>query len=73
MLTEDQRVSVEVVRGPDEVTLWLWPGEPETMTIRFSVHEWAVIERKAEKVADGDVGLVIGQLIEADLGGYLEA
>jgi hypothetical protein len=64
---------VEVARGPDEVTLWLWPNKPDPLTVRLSVHEWAKVERKAERVADGDLGRVIGQLLDDDLGGYLEA
>jgi hypothetical protein len=65
-------VPVKVVRGVDEVTLWMWPDKPDPTTVRFTVHEWAVIERKAERVADGDIGRVIGELLDDDLGGYLE-
>lgn len=65
------RVPTEVVRGVDEVTLWLWPNKPDSLTVRFPVHEWALIELKAERVADGDVGRVIGQLLDDDLGEYL--
>jgi hypothetical protein len=66
-------VPVKVVRGVDEVTLWMWPDRPDPTTVRFDVQEWAVIERKAERVADGDVGRVIGQLLDEDLGDHLGA
>lgn len=66
------RVPIEFVRGVEEVTLWMWPNTPDPVTIRFTIHEWAKIERKAEEVADGDLGLAIGTLLEEDLSQYFE-
>lgn len=64
---------IEVVRGVDEVTAWLWPNKPDPVTVRFPVRQWAKVERKAEQVAGGDVGRVLGEIIADDaLGGYLE-
>jgi len=66
------KVPIEVVRGVEEVTVWMWPAEPDPLTVRFTHHEWAQIERKAEQVAGGDIELVIGQLLENDLSQYPE-
>lgn len=65
------RVPVELVRGTDEVTVWLWANSADPVTVRFTYHEWAKIEKEAEKVANGDVGLVVGTLLENDLSKYL--
>jgi hypothetical protein len=62
-------VPIEVVHGADEVTVWMWSNSPDPVTVRFSYHEWAKIERKAEQVAGGDVEAVIGHLLENDLEG----
>lgn len=63
------RVPIEVVHGVDEVTVWMWPNSPDPVTVRFSHHEWAKIERKAEQVADGDIEAVVGHLLNEDLEG----
>jgi hypothetical protein len=39
------------------------------VTVRFSLHEWAKIEWKAERVAGGDIEKVFGTLVEKDLKG----
>jgi hypothetical protein len=62
-------VPIEVVHGADEVTVWMWSDSPDSVTVRFSYHEWARVGRKAERVADGDVGKVLGTLLADDLGG----
>lgn len=61
------KVPIDVVRGVDEVTVWMWTNSPDPVTVRFSFHEWAKIERKAEQVADGDIEAVVGKLLEQDL------
>ena len=61
------KVPVEYVRGVDEVTLWMWPNSADTVTVRLPLREWAKVERKAERVAGGDVGAVVGTLLENDL------
>jgi len=63
---------MEVVRGYDEVTVWMWPDSPDPVTVRFTVRKWARIERKAQREAGGDVEKVVGTLLEKDLeDGYL--
>jgi hypothetical protein len=62
-----QTIPLKIVRGYDEVTVWMWPGSPDPVTVRFSLHEWAKIEWKAERVADGDVEKEFGTLVEKDL------
>lgn len=51
----DKTISVEWVIGVDEVTAWFWPESPDPVTVRFSVHEWAKLERKAEAAYNGDI------------------
>jgi len=67
------RVPIETVIGVDEVTVWMWPNSPDPVTVRFTLHEWAKIERQAERVADGDVEAVVGHLIENDLENWIRA
>lgn len=59
-------IPIEYVRGTDEVTLWLWPNEPDTVTVRLEKRAWAKLERKAEKVADGDMSKLIGAVLSED-------
>lgn len=66
-----ERIPIECVRGVEEVTVWLWPNTSDPVTVRFTPHEWAKIERKAERVADGDVEKAIGELLQDDLSDYL--
>jgi len=59
------RIPLEVVRGADEVTVWLYPDRPRAGdTMRFSVHEWAKIERYAKKETDGDLERAFADMIK---------
>ena len=60
-------VSMEWVTGVDEVTVWLWPETPDPVTVRFSLREWAKIERKARDEYAGDVEAFVTRVVTADL------
>lgn len=58
---------MEWVIGADEVTVWLWPETPEPVTVRFSLHEWANIEKAARDEYDGDTEAFVTRVLTADL------
>ena len=60
------RIPMEWVIGPDEVTVWLWPNSADPTTVRFTVHEWAKIERKCDRLGV-DVEEQLAKLISEDL------
>jgi hypothetical protein len=66
----EPRVPIDAVRGEDEVTVWMWPNDPDPVTIRFTVRKWARIEQKAEREAGGDVERVIGEVLAEDIEGW---
>ena len=60
-------ISVDWVIGADEVTAWMWSESPDPLTVRFSLHEWAKIEKAARKHCDGDIAAYVTRVITADL------
>lgn len=63
----DGTVPIEWVIGADEVTAWVWPNSADPMTVRFSMREWAQIERKARNEYGGDVEEFVTRVLTADL------
>jgi hypothetical protein len=63
----DGTVPIEWVIGAEEVTAWMWPDSPDPVTIRFSMREWAQIERKARDEYDGDVEAFVTRVVTADV------
>ena len=62
------RIPVEYVRGVDTVTVWMWPDSPDPVQVEFGLRTWARVERRAAEDADGDVGLVLGSVVDAGIG-----
>jgi hypothetical protein len=64
---KSDRIPIESVRGVDTVTVWMWPDSPDPVQFDLSLRQWAKVERRAENVADGDIGRVFGAMIESEL------
>jgi len=60
-------VPIDFVRGTEEVTAWLWPNTPDPVTVRLPLRQWAKLERTAEKIAEGDMERVVGELLQEEV------
>jgi len=60
-------ISMEWAQGAEETTLWMWPNSGDPTTIRFSLREWAQIEKKADREHDGNIQAYITRVLTADL------
>jgi hypothetical protein len=59
-----ERIPLDYVEGVEETTVWLWPNDPDPVTVRFDREEW----RRIEQAAGGDdLEEYIGGLVAADL------
>ena len=58
------RIPLEWVEGPDEVTVWMWPDDPDPVTVRFGLEEWARLQTAA---GNEDLEEYVGRKIASDL------
>jgi len=63
----DDKIPLDWVRGPEEVTVWLWTNTANPYTVRFPLRNWAKIERTAEQHFGGDIQAYVTQVIGAEL------
>lgn len=60
------RIPLEYVEGADETTVWLWPNDPDPVTVRFPRERWEKIQQAA---GEEDLEAYIGRLVADDLDG----
>ena len=46
--------------------MWMWPDDPDPVTVRLPTREWALLERKAEEIGR-DLEVVIGTAVAEDV------
>jgi hypothetical protein len=59
-----KRIPLEYVEGPDETTVWLWPDDPDPVTVRFSLEEWEEVQ---EAAGEQDLEEFLGRVVQEDL------
>lgn len=62
-----ERVPIDYVEGVEDVTVWLWPDDPDPVTVCLPHDDWNRLQRKADEIGDGDVGRVVRVLLEQQL------
>lgn len=62
-----ETIPMDWVIGAEEVTAWMWPDSPKPSTVRFSIHEWAKIERAAKIEGYDSVEGYISKVVTADV------
>lgn len=58
------RIPLEYVEGAEEVTVWLWPQDPQPVTMQVSFEKWDAL---LEKAGDEDLEEFIGRIVAQDL------
>jgi len=67
------KLSIDYVRGIDDVTVWLWPNDPDPVTLQLAYREWAHLERRARELEGGDLEALLGKLLSEEvMGAYLD-
>jgi len=67
------KIPIDYVRGIEDVTVWLWPNDPDPVTVRLGYRQFAHLERRARELEGGGLEALLGKLLSEEVAGeYLE-
>lgn len=60
-------VPIRTVKGPEEVTVWVWPHSPDPVVVRIDRETWEQVRKRSDREYGGSVARLIMEKLEEDL------